>query len=125
MRQVVLRVVDRDIAIAEFCEVLAQQTPHKQLLLDPNRHRREKTQEATGRKGMVRLQQTLELQERFVIERYGGKILVIEARFSQDITTRVDRERRIVFLSGESFLLRRSDNLSIDEDRRCAIVVVS
>ena len=81
MRQVVLRVVDRDIAIAEFCEVLAQQPPHKQLLFDPNRHGRKKTQEATGRKSMVRLKQPLEFEKRLVIERYGGKILVIDARF--------------------------------------------
>src|SRR5207247_10361462 len=43
---------------------------------------------------------------------------------AEDLPARMDRERRVVLLPGESLLLRRGDDLAVDQNGSGAIVVI-
>src|ERR1700690_3512131 len=104
--------------------MLTEHIPHEKFFFDPNRHRGQKTQEAARSKRMVGFEQSLKFEKWFVIKRYSRKIVVINSRLCKNVATRMNRERRIMLLARESFLLRRGDDLSIDENRRSTVVVV-
>src|SRR5215831_12904736 len=119
-----LRIVDGDLALAEFGQALGEQSLHEELLFDPDRHGREEAAKAAGREHMICLEQPLEFQKRLVVERHRGKVFVFEASFLEHKTASIDRERRVVLPPREAFFLCGGNNLAVDEERRGTIVVV-
>src|SRR5262249_22548359 len=112
------------LAVAQFRQVLRQQTPHEQLFLDPHWHCRQKAGEAAGSEGVIGLEQPLELQERLVVKSNRRQVLEVDARLLQNVPAGVNRERGVVLLAGEALFLRGSHNLAVKQQRRGAIVVV-
>ena len=85
----------------------------------------EKLVSPTGREGVVRLEQSFELQERLVIEGHSVQIAVLQPRLLQGIPGRVNRKPSVVTLPAESLLLRGGDDIAVDQERRRTIVIVS
>src|SRR5688572_24175716 len=124
MGKVVLGKIHSMSGGAELGKMIAKKLFHKQLLSNPHGHGRTKTRKATRCERVVCFKKPLKLQERLVVKRNRREVFVIEASLFQNVATRVDRKRRVVFLSAESFFLGRRDNLPIHQKCRRAIVVV-
>ena len=123
VRQVVLGIEDAVAGGAELAELVGEQAPHEQLLLDPGRHGRDEAGEAGGCEPVVGLEQALEFQERLVVERHTGQVVVGDPAFVEHVAAGVDRKRGVVALAREAFFLGRRGNLSVDQQRGRAVVV--
>src|SRR6266566_5273717 len=111
--------------VIELLELPHQQPPLEQLLLQPQRQGLSERSETVRRKGEVGLKQTLEFQERFVVERHHVQLVWAGAGGFQARADRLMRESRIVLLAGEAFLLGSSDDLPVIHQRGRAVVVIS
>src|SRR5262245_35568321 len=96
---------------------------HEQLLAEPARHRLHEGRESRGREGQVCLEHSLELEERLVIEADVVHLLRLEPRPAQAKVDCTRGETRVVLLPRESFLLRGSDDLAVDDQSRGAVVI--
>ena len=105
-------------------QLLFQQAFQEQFLVQPDRKRSAKRSKAPRRKSEVRLEQTLELQKRLVVERDVIRIPARDPALSQAIAKRIDRKARIVLLSSESLFLGRCNDLAVSQKAGRAIVVV-
>src|SRR5678809_1057967 len=85
-------------------QFLLYQLLEKQLLLQPDRHRGQERPDAPGREAKIGLNQTLEFQQRLVIERDVTEFREREACFAQTVRDGVAGEARIVLLAGETLL---------------------
>src|SRR5436190_2442533 len=124
MRQVMLWEINRRPAVPELRQMLVEEALHEQFFLDPDRYGGRKAQKAARGKPMIRFEQTLELQQRLVVERDGVEVLVFPTGLLQHVSSRVNWEGRVVTLPRESLFLSGCDNLAVDEKRRGAVVVV-
>src|SRR5580704_12053311 len=105
--------------------LVAQQRLLEQLLLQPQRHGHTERVEAARRVGEVGLEQTLELQERLVVESDVVDVGQLDAGRVQAVLHSVLREARIVLLAGEALLLRGADEMAVLDQRRRAVMVES
>jgi len=114
---------DRLPAAIKLRELLHQQVLEEQLLPQPDRHRHGEAPEAARRKGEIRLQQALELEERLVVE--CDRVDAVQGRLplAQAVRHGVPREPRVVLLAGEPLLLRRGDDVPVRQQCRRAVVV--
>ncbi len=78
-----------------------------------------------GAKRQVRLQHSLELEQRLFVKHRVVEVAGRQAGFAQAILHGLSRETRIVFFSSEAFFLRRSRELPVDRQRGGAIVIKS
>src|SRR5258708_30713714 len=115
--------VSWNFGVTQSREPFPQHPLHEQLFLYPREHCRHKAHETAGREGVVRFKKPLELEEGFLVKRHRGKILVIQAGFLQNVAASVNRKRRIMLFSRESFFLSRGDNFSVHENRGSAVVI--
>ena len=74
-------------------------------------------------KGVVGLEEALELEKGFVVEDDGGKLLRLKAGPLQAEAHRVFREGGVVLFAGEAFLLRGADDLVSADESRGRIVI--
>ena len=123
MREVVFREIDRDIAFAEFGELIAEHAPHKNLFLDPGEHGGEKADETAGRKRVVGLEEALEFQKGLFVKGDGRKVFEVEAGLLQNVAAGIDRKGGVVLFPSEALFLGSSDNLAVDEERGGAVVI--
>jgi hypothetical protein len=111
------------LAGAALDEVIPQQPFLEQLLLEPHRHRHAERGEALGRERQIGLEQTLELQERLVVE--GDVIDLVEpdAALGQAVLDRFLGKARIVLLAREPLFLGGGEKLAVGDQRGRAVVV--
>ncbi len=85
----------------------------------------DKRWQALWRKSVVRVEQPLQLEQRFVVK--GNCVESIEARAGvvQTEAHRVSRKARVVLLSGKALFLRGGDNFTIFNDRRGGVMIES
>ena len=79
--------------------------------------------EPTGGDCQVGFEETLEFEERLVVESDVVEVLGLEAGLGQAVGDCLVRELVIVLAAGEPFLLGRSDEFAIDKQDGCRIVV--
>src|SRR5262245_863174 len=106
------------LAGKEFAEQARQKILLKQLLANPERQRHPKRLKTDWRKREVGIEQSFELQERFVVE--GDKVhaFPLGVRRLETEADRMLRKPRVVLFPGEPLLLRRSNQASVLDDRR-------
>src|SRR5215472_17566075 len=97
----------------------------KQLLLQAERDRHAKRAETSGRERNIGFQQSFKFQERLVVEHDLVKLVQLCVNFLQAIGDSIGRKRRIVLLTGETLLLRSGQNMTVLNQRGCAVMVKS
>src|SRR5687768_4203015 len=95
----------------------------KQLLLDPERQCHREAAVAPWCEGKIRLQQPLEFDERLVVEDNKIDVAEPDLRVVEAIAHGVGRKTRVVLAAAESLLLRRRDDLSVDDQHGSAVVI--
>ena len=123
VRQMVFGIEDGVARRSQLAEMLGEQAPHEQLLLDPGGHRCHEAGETRGREPVIGLEQALEFQERLVVERHPRQPVVRHAALAEHVAAGVDGERRVVTPAREALFLRGGDNLPVHQQRGCAVVV--
>jgi hypothetical protein len=96
----------------------------EQLVLQPDGQRGRERPEAARRERKIGLEQPLELQERLVVERDVVDVCRAQTAFLQAVGDRLRGKARIVPDAGETFLLRRRDQLAVDREACGRVVVV-
>ena len=94
-----------------------------ELDLQPYRHRFQELTQAGRRVGEVGFQQPVELEQRFLVECDVIQILWPDARRIKAVLDCRTGETLIVLPAGESLLLHRRDDISIDQQRGRAVMV--
>ena len=79
--------------------------------------------ETCRRIGEIGFQETVELRERLLIERYIVKPRHVELRFLQAVRDGPRGKTGVVFLSREPLFLSRGNDLAVNDERRCRIVI--
>ena len=77
-----------------------------------------------GREGQVRFQKTLELGERLVIEGDVSQVCRLEPGLAQTVLDSPSGEAGIMLLARETLLLRRRDNIAVDDQGGRAVVII-
>jgi hypothetical protein len=112
------------VGLAERAEFLLQQILQQQLLLQPDRHRRQERAQSPRRIGQIGLQQSLELDQRLVVEDHMIQVRQRDAASVQTVADRIGRKARVVLLAREAFLLRGSQDLAVAHQAGGTVVVV-
>src|SRR5262249_27121355 len=99
------------------------QTPHVQLVFEPEWHGQPETGETLGGVGEIGFQQAFELRQGLVIKSHKIEVLRTQPRFPKAVGDGFPGEIRIVLLSGESLLLSSGDDLAVDHKRSGTVVV--
>src|SRR5688572_20271826 len=120
-----LGIRDRHLRIAKLCQAIAEELFHKKLLFYPHGYCGAETDQSAWSKRVISFQQALELEERLVVKCHCRERIVLHTRFFENIANGISRKRRIVLLAREPFLLRRRCDFTVNEERCCAVVVVS
>src|SRR5439155_7071737 len=115
----------REDDFAAIVQFLAYQLLHPDLFLDPQGNGFEKGANAGRSARQVGVQDPIKFQERFFIKNYKINFLNPDASLPQAIFDCGPGKGGIMFFAGETFLLCRSNNLSIANQARRAIVVKS
>src|SRR6266850_149992 len=110
--------------VIELRELIRQQAPLEQFLLDPQRQRLPERCEPPRGKREIGLEQTLELQEWLVVERHELQIAGTGRGRFQAPSDGPVRKPRIVLLPREALLLRGGNYLPVFYQRRGAVVVI-
>ena len=95
----------------------------EQLLLEPLRHRRSEGRKAARSECDIGFDQTLELEERLVVE---GDRVDVGKRHAGGLETELNRvpwKVGVMLAAGEAFLLGRRVNVAVDNQRRGAVVI--
>jgi hypothetical protein len=90
----------QDVSIV--AQLLPQRPVHKQFLFDPQRTGEQKLPETLWGHAEIGLQNALELEQRFVVERYEGEISRPDAGPPKAELDRVRRKRGISLLAREA-----------------------
>ena len=104
-------------------ERLREQELLKQLLPEPQRNRHGKGRESSRGEGQIRLEKTLELEKRLVIEDDVIHLGEAAPGRSQAILDGAAREARVVFPSGEALLLGGGHDAPVVDERSRAVVI--
>ena len=123
VRQMVLGVEDPVVRTPKRAQLSVEQPPYEELLANPHRHRAQEAHEPSRRERVIGLEQALELQERLVVERHRREVVVMDARFAQDVSAGLAGERGVVPLPRETLLLRCRHDTPVHEQGRRAVVV--
>ncbi len=97
-------------------DAVADERRQPRFLLEPDRHRHLEALEPGRREGQIGLEQALELADRLLVEH---DVVEIGGRLTGALQTEADRvggKVRVVLLAGEPFLLRRGDDLAVDDE---------
>src|SRR5712691_6130192 len=105
-------------------ELPDQQVPQEEFLPQPDRDRHPEGAKASRRKRKIGFEQTLELEQRLVIENDKFELIEAFARLVQAVIDGVAGKPRIVLLAGEALLLCCCDHLAVMHDCGRAVVVV-
>ena len=123
-RGMVLMVFDEYEFLCVFTvQAFAHGARQKELLAQPEWHRFEERTESHRRVREIGFQQSLELQEGFVVKADVVQVARRQSGFAETIIDRVLWKTMIVFLARKSFLLRGCDDLSVD-NQCCRGVVI-
>src|SRR5579864_5649122 len=101
-------------------QILMEQTFLEKLFANPQRDGHLERTQAPWREGQISFEQTLELQERFVVKDDVVDVIERHAVLSQAVFHSVLGEPGIVFLSREPFFLGRCDDFPIAYECRGA-----
>src|SRR6266851_2493768 len=108
-----------------LCQLSANQVGHPKLLLHPERQRFEKRTESGGRIIEVGFEQTVEFQQRLVIEAYVVQVFGVEFGFAETVERGVEWETMVMLYARESFFLRRSYDLAVNDQTGGGVVIES
>jgi hypothetical protein len=86
----------------------AQHRFQEELFLEPDRQGGDKRPPAARRKREIRLQEPLELHERFIVKDNRAEVLDRTVRLAQTVTYSITREAWVVFFPRKPLFLRRS-----------------
>ncbi len=95
----------------------------KQLLAQPQRQRHAERREPAGAVGQIGLKQTLEFDERFVVENDVVDFADAAFGFVEAIVYGAAREIGVELLAGEPLFLRRGGNPPIFNEGRGTVVI--
>src|SRR3989442_11355983 len=111
----------------EDVALVAQRVPHLvlyvELVLDPERTRFEKGDQAARRDAQIRLEDALELEEGLVVEAYVRQVLGRYAARPEAVGHGATRERRVPLPAGEPLLLRGGNDIAVSKETGGAVVV--
>jgi hypothetical protein len=110
-------------AAADGLEFLPQQVLEEKLFPQPQGNRHAEGAEPPRREGEIGLDQSLELEERLVVEHHMVDVPQGGPPLLEAIADRVPRKPRIVLLAGEALLLGGCDNATVLDQRGRAVVV--
>jgi hypothetical protein len=79
--------------------------------------------EPAGRDGEIRLEKSLELQQRLFVKNDRIELRRLNAGFCQTVTSRLAREAFVAFDAGKAFLLRRRDDAVPRKQASGAVVI--
>ena len=105
-------------------ELIREYALLEQLVLDPHRKRLPERGESPWSECKIGLQQTLELQERLVIEGHEIDLVGTQPRVFQAEHRCVRRKLRVVLVPRESLLLCGRDDFAVDHQCGCCVVIV-
>src|SRR5438105_1570012 len=111
------------LARAERANRLRNQVLQEEFFAKPHRHCHAERLEAARRERQIRLEEPLELEQRFVVERDVIDVVERISRGAQAISDGVLRKSRIVLLARESLFLRGGDNGAVIDKRGSAVVI--
>src|SRR6266446_2883629 len=94
-------------------------------LLHPERHRFEKRTESGGRIIEIGFEQTVEFQQGLVIEAYVAQVFGVEFGFAETVVRGVEWKIMIMLYARESFFLRRSHDVAVNEQTGGGVVIES
>ena len=94
-----------------------------ELVIQPRRYGVGKSTESARRIGKVRLEQSVKLKKRLVIEADVVHVLGEKVGLLKAILNSLVGESPIMFASGKPFFLRSGDDLAIDHKGRSRIMV--
>src|SRR5262249_26664905 len=114
---------EHDPRQAAAAQAAADRPPHVQLVLEPQRHRHAEAAQSAWRIRQVRLDQSLELGERFVIEGNVVKLIHLQLGLFETVRNRARRKPRIMLLAREPLFLRCGDDLPIDDKPRSTVMI--
>src|SRR5262245_29808880 len=107
----------------ESRQLQTQTVWHSELELGPDRHRFLEEFEASRRIADERFEQPIPLDEGPLVEGDGTQIARRDSRLVQAKRNGIPGKASVVFLPGEPFLLRRSDDFAIANECRRRIMV--
>jgi hypothetical protein len=107
----------------ERAQLIAQQLLLKQLLFQPEGDRHAEGAKSPGCEGDVSFEQALEFEEWLIVKRDVVHFAKADAALVQAIGERMVRETGIMVRAREAFLLGSGDDLSVDDERRCTVVI--
>src|SRR5208283_713094 len=106
-------------------QFVAQQALLEEFLLQPQRDGHLERAQTARREGDIGLEQTLELQERLVIEDDVVHLIETHAFLGQTIVDGMGGKAGVVLFTAESLLLRGGDNLAVADPGSRAVMVKS
>ena len=119
VRFVMLGVTD----LAFVPEGAADLAIEKQLLLHPQRSGQTELRKAAGRDAQIGLEDTLELEQRLVVEPDVREVARGDATGREAVPHGVRRKRLVTLLAGEALLLGGGDDVAVSEQARRAVVI--
>jgi hypothetical protein len=93
------------------------------LLAQPDRQTHQEQLEAAWRVREVRLEDSIELQEWFVVERHEIEVLRSDPPLGEAVLDSVPGEVGVVLLPGESLFLSRRHDATVLHEARSAVVI--
>src|ERR1700681_723374 len=108
---------------ARLCEFDADEIRHPQLFFQPDRHRFRERRKPRRCVIEVGFEQAIELENRFIVEADLIELLDGESSLFETELDGARREARIVFDASEALLLSCRDDLAVNDDARCGIVI--
>ena len=109
--------------ISRVAELLFQLAIDVQLVFDPQRPGHQERREPSGRDAEVRFQNSLELQQRFVVETDRSHVVDPNAGVRETELDCPVRKAGVAFLPGEALFLSGGDDLAAAQQARGAVVV--
>ena len=108
---------------ARFSHLSANQIRHPKFFFHPQRHCLQKRAKARRRVIKISLEQSIEFQQRLVIEADKIQFVCSYARLLQAVTNGIYGKIVVVLEAGESFFLRRGDDLAINHEASGRVVI--
>src|SRR5262245_23648658 len=106
------------------CDTLPDVVRHPELVSQPQRHRHEVGPQPSRGSCGVGLKQSVELDERLLVETNQVEIASLEAGLMQTVLDGARWEAGVVFLAGEPFFLCRGRDLAVFHKTGGRIVVI-
>ena len=94
-----------------------------EFLFEPERQSLEEKSEAVGRVGYIRLEQSVELEERLVVKSHIIQVLRLDSSFTQTVVQSMFWEAMIMFLPGETLFLRSGNELPVADQTGRAVMI--